>query len=459
MLEVLRDPVHFIGIGGAGMSGLAELALKQGLSVQGSDLKPSHMTKRLTDLGARIHFGHQSGAVHGAQTIVYSSAIAADNVELVTAAQAGAHCMHRSDFLAWLMKYKKAITIAGTHGKSTTSALIIHVLDALGEDPTAAIGGTLRAYDSTAKIGSGSLFVAEADESDGSFLKYSPHLAVITNIDLDHMEYYKSEDRLLSAFSSYLGHLDTEGYAIIGWDNPRSRQVGSQFTGQRMTYGFVIGCDVRATNVHWDGSFTTFNAIVERDLVKVKLRAMGKHNVQNALCALAVVRALDLDVKKAAESLSTFSGVDRRMTLVHDDNDIKIFDDYAHNPGKVEACIAALKESFPKHTLHVVYQPHRYSRLETMYDQMLSSITKADVLYMLPVYAAGETTDQDFSPQRLVHDLVSRHQITAIACNHIADAVEKVLARAHSPAVILTVGAGDVHLVASDLRDVYLEPK
>jgi UDP-N-acetylmuramate--alanine ligase len=459
MFADVRSPVHFIGIGGSGMSGLAELALKRGLTVQGSDLKPSKMTDRLTYLGALIHFGHHEETVKGAQTVVYSSAIAPDNVELLAGVKAGMQVMHRSEFLAWLMEKYHVITVAGTHGKSTTSAMIVHVLDALEQDPTAAVGGILRAYDSTAKSGSGPLFVAEADESDGSFLKYSPHIGVVTNIDLDHMEFYKSENGLVSAFTTYLDKIDADGYAIIGWDNALSRQVGTSFSGQRLAYGQLIGSDVRAINIHWNGTQTTFNAIVERDNIPVKLNAMGRHNVQNALCALAVTRALGLDVRKAALSLSNFSGVDRRMTLVHDAATIKIYDDYAHNPGKIEACVSALKESYPDCPLHVIYQPHRYSRLETMYDQMLASIKKADVVYVLPVYSAGETTTQDFSPEKLANDLVSRHQIRTIPCKNIQDAVEQVSTNVGPRGVILTVGAGDVYHVAYELRDVYLQPK
>lgn len=459
MFEVVNGPVHFIGIGGTGMSGLAELALHKGLSVQGSDLKPSSMTERLASCGARIHFGHHESAAEGAQIVVYSSAIAADNVELVAAQKHGALCWHRSEFLAWLMRDKLAITVAGTHGKSTTSAMLVHVLVALGEDPTAAIGGTMRGFESTARHGLSSWFIAEADESDGSFLKYRPHIAVITNIDLDHMEYYKTESRLVSTFEEYLQHTREEGTAVIGWDNRLARQVGTAYQGTRITYGFLLGSEVRALDVHWDGSYTLFTAVVERDLVPVRLNAMGRHNVQNALCTLAVVRALNLDVDRAAASLATFRGVDRRMALIHHQDGLKIFDDYAHNPGKIAACIEALRAAFPDAPLHVVYQPHRYTRLETMYDSMLASLHKASYVYVLPVYAAGEQTTEDFSPERLAHDLTKRHHLPAIPCQDLADAVLKVHAAAKSNAVILTVGAGDVHLVATELRDVYAQPK
>jgi UDP-N-acetylmuramate--alanine ligase len=459
MLEDVTGPIHFIGIGGTGMSGLAELALRRGLSVQGSDLNASHMTNRLATLGARIHYGQKSGAVDGAQTVVYSSAISSDNIELLEAAKNGAMCLHRSDFLAWLMRGKCAITVAGTHGKSTTSAMIVHVLDALGMDPSAAIGGILRSYDSTARHGTSPWFVAESDESDGSFLKYHPYIAVVTNIDLDHMEFYKTELNLVSAFANYLKNIVEDGTCVVGWDNPLSRQVGTEYSGSRLTYGLLIGSEVRAFDIHWDGSYTRFTAIVERDQIPVRLKAMGRHNVQNALCTLAVVRALDLDVAKAAESLSNFQGVDRRMALIHDLNGIKIFDDYAHNPGKIAACIGALRSSFPKLPLHVVYQPHRYTRLETMYDAMLGSLKEANHLYLLPVYAAGETTTQDFSPERLARDMHFMHEIKPVVCQNIAEATNRVFAAVSTPAVILTVGAGDVHLVSTQLRDVYAQPK
>lgn len=454
MRESLEGPIHFVGIGGSGMAGLAELALAEGFAVQGSDLKASDGTDRLKSLGVEIALTHQEGALGQARTIVFSSAVRPQNVELAAAKAKNLRILHRSEFLAYLMADRKAVTVAGTHGKSTTSAMIAYMLDRLGMDPAAAIGGTMRAFGSAARTGKGEYFVAEADESDGSFLKYRPLIGVLTNVAPDHMEFFKDEARLVQAFKDYLDTIDPEeGVAVIGWDNPLSRAIGSEYAKNRLTYGFLLGSEVRAIDYKSSHGETTFAAIVEKDRVEVRLPMMGKHNAQNALCALAVARALALDVKRAAAALSDFPGVARRMTLVHSTKDLKIFDDYAHNPGKIKACVQTLKEAFPDSQLHVVFQAHRYTRLETMYDDMLGSVEDADFVHVVPVYSAGETTSQDFSPARLAKDLNERFGVKAFPCKGL-DAVVAVL-REHlrRPAVILTVGAGDVHQVATTLKD------
>jgi UDP-N-acetylmuramate--alanine ligase len=332
--------------------------------------------------------------------------------------------------------------------------MITYMLDQLGLDPSAAIGGTMRQYGSAARAGKGEYFVAEADESDGSFLKYRPFVGVLTNVAPDHMEFFKDEARLLQAFKDYLERIDPEeGVAVIGWDNAMSRQVGSAYTKNRLTYGFLLGSEVRAFDYQSSHGESTFAAIVEKDRVACRLNMMGRHNVQNALCSLAVARALGLDVKQAAAALAAFPGVDRRMALVHAEKDLKIFDDYAHNPGKIAAGVQTLKEAFPESKLHVVFQAHRYSRLETMYDDMLGSVEGADFVHVVPVYAAGEATDQDFSPGRLAQDLKQNLGVNALACKTLADAVQSVREHLRRPAVILTVGAGDVHKVATTLKD------
>lgn len=449
------DPLHFIGIGGSGMSGLAELAVRSGMLVQGSDQGASPNLQRLKGLGIAIFEGHDAKFLGVAKTVVVSSAISATNVELSAARKRGLDIWHRSQFLAHLMSNKQAVTVAGTHGKSTTSAMITYFLDVLGLDPSAATGGIMVAYESTARYGLGSLFVAEADESDGSFLKYRPHVGVVTNVAFDHMEFFKDQDGLVRAFSEYLGHIDEEGLAVIGWDNSLARQIGSRFNRRRLTYGFALGSDVRGFDYRAGGGEITFTAIVEKDKVPCRLKALGRHNAQNALCALAVARGLGLDVRKAAECLAEFPGVDRRMTLLLEAPDVAIYDDYAHNPGKISACINGLKEAWPTRELHVVYQPHRYSRLETMYDQMLDALANVDVVYVVPVYSAGETTTRDFSPAVLAADLQKRLEIKARPCSSLSEATLALKTHLKAPAVVLTVGAGDVWKVSHQLRDEY----
>jgi UDP-N-acetylmuramate--alanine ligase len=450
-----NDPIHFIGIGGSGMSALAELAIKGGLKVTGSDNSETATIKKLVTLGIPISPLHAADNITGAKTVVFSTAIPQDNPELLAAKKQGLQVIHRADFLAALMEGKQAITVAGTHGKTTTSAMITYVLEQLGVDPIAAIGGRMRAVGSSARFGSGSLFVAEADESDGSFLKYDPYLAILTNIEADHMDFFSSQENLEETFLQYLNKLDEDGVAIIGWDNPTSRRIGQQFAGNRLTYGFLIGSEVRGINYRIEKEEVHFSAVVERDLVDVRLKMFGKHNVSNALCALATVRALEFDVNKAAQALAEFPGVDRRLAPIFANKNLRIYDDYAHNPGKVAACIESIKEALPNHHIHAVYQAHRYSRLETMYEEMLGALEDAEFVHVLPVFAAGETTDKDFSPKKLAQDINIRGGVKALACNNFKDAVDSVRKHLTSPAVVLTIGAGDVWQVGHLLKEIY----
>lgn len=448
-----QDCLHFIGIGGSGMSALAELAHHRGFKVAGSDLRPSIVTDRLTKLGITITFGHSASALNNATIIVCSSAIAHDNPELAEALRRKLLVLHRSELLALLMQEKSGITVAGTHGKSTTSAMIVHMLTTLGLDPEAVLGGAMRQYGSAARYGQGKILVAEADESDGSFLRYKPFVGIATNIDLDHMEFYKSPAALQDAFLQYLNGINSEGFAVIGWDSPLLREAAQTLKVPRLAYGFVLGSDVRAINYRCAQGESSFTAIVERDQFTCRLPTIGKHNVQNALACLALARGLSLDINDAIHALSTFPGVERRMNLVYKSETIAIFDDYAHNPGKISACLQALRESFRNWQLHVIYQPHRYSRLETMYDEMIGAVKIADIVHMLPVYAAGEVSERDFSPQRLADDLSRVYGIKSIPCQNFDSAIKSVLNNLKPPSVILTVGAGDVWKVARNLKE------
>jgi UDP-N-acetylmuramate--alanine ligase len=333
--------------------------------------------------------------------------------------------------------------------------MLAYVLDQLGTKPSAAIGGAMQAYGGAALFGSGEYFVAEADESDGSLLKYKPYVGVLTNVDQDHMEFFKNQTQLEAVFQQYLNRIDKEGYAVIGWDHPTSRRLGSEFTGNRLAYGFIIGADVRGVQFRMEHGESRFLAVVERDQVDVRLKTLGRHNVQNALCVLAVCRALELDVKRAGEALAQFPGVARRLSLVVDRPDIRVYDDYAHNPGKIAACITSLKEAYPDRQLQVIYQIHRYSRLDTMYEDMLGAVAGADLVHILPVYAAGETTTRDYGTAKLAGDMQRLFSIKAAPAKDFAGAAETVQARLVTPAVVLTVGAGDVWKAAELLKEAY----
>lgn len=434
------------------MAALAELALARGLKVQGSDIRKSPATTRLEALGAKVFYQHHPDHLREAKTLIRSSAIVETNAEIGAAQSLGLPIWHRSHFLAYLMLGREAITVAGTHGKTTTTAMISHALEALGIDPTVACGGEISRLHSPARCGQGDVFVAEADESDGSFMNYQPHIAVITNIDHDHMEYYRTVDALCTAFVHYTNQVDDHGAIIVGWDSPLVRQTFANYDKRRLAFGFLLGSDVRAYDLKTVNGRSIFTAIVERDRVPCNLPCFGQHNVLNALATLAVVRAMDLDVHKAAAALETYAGVARRMSLIHSRPGLKVFDDYAHNPGKIASCLQGLKRAFPGEELHVVFQPHRFSRLETMYEQMLGSLTEADKVYVVPVYAAGETTTLDFSVARLSLDL-KKMGVLAYPCDTLEMAFQTASANMLRSSVLLCVGAGDVWRVAEMFKN------
>lgn len=452
MFQGLKDPVHFVGIAGYGMSGLAELCIKNGLKVSGSDLRRNDITTHLEKLGAVIFQGHAAENVRDAATVVYTSAVDNENPEIKVSEAGKKSLFHRSDLLALAMKGKKAITVAGTHGKTTTTAMIGFMLEKYGLGPVIICGGTMNAYGSTVFSGKSDFVVAEADESDGSFLKYQPFLSVTTNIDFDHMEYFKNKEGLAKAFLSYSRATHKDGMAIVGWDSALTREVMSEFTGPKLAYGFLIGSEVRAIGFNCTDGVSSFKAIVERDQIDCRINMIGKHNVQNALCCLAVGRALGLDLKKVASILSDFPGVKRRQEVIFQSKNVTIFDDYAHNPGKISALVNSIKESWKAKKLLVAFQPHRYSRLDTMYDEMIGSVVAADQVFVLPVYAAGESTEKDYSSSRLAADIAARSGKPAVACSDIQDATSKILNSITPGSLVLTVGAGDVTTVASALR-------
>ena len=426
------------------MSGLAELMHLKGMKVNGSDSKESLATKRLASLGIPVTIGQDADPIVKDDIVVFSSAIRSDHPSMTHARALGCKVIHRSDLLAELMHEKISIAVAGTHGKTTTSAMITHVLTALNLDPSAAIGGDMMPQLSPARAGKGPHFVAEADESDGSFLKYRPRVAVLTNVDTDHMDFFGSRDRLQEIFSEYLHNLDDDGVAVVGWDNPGSREVGSQFEGRRLGFGFLLGCDVRAIDYRLVDGHATFKAIVERDTVAVRLPMFGKHNAQNALCALAVARALELDLKSAAESLATFQGVARRMSLMLNKPQLRLFDDFAHNPGKMAACVLSLREAYPDWTIRIVWQPHRYSRLDTMYQDTIAAFRNADEVVVLPVYAAGEIPTKLYPVKDLALDISAASSTSAVGMEDFSEVTRYIRKSLSSKTVLLTMGAGSI---------------
>lgn len=434
------------------MSPLAEILALSGIIVRGSDSQPSTATQRLQSLNVSIAFKQTAENIAGAKTIVYSSAIANDNPELVAARAANLRVLHRSDLLNELMASKKSITIAGTHGKTTTAAMIAHTLTELGKDPTVVVGGVMRNFSSSARLGKSEFFVAEADESDGSFLKYSPFVSVLTNIDNDHLDHFTSHDAMRAAFLKYMQNSHTDGGTVLGWDNKIVREVAEGFLGNKIACGFQIGSHIRATDyVARDGK-AIFNAMVQKQNVRCQLNAFGRHNVCNALVTLGTMHLLGLDIKQAATALSSFAGVDRRMSLIVNHPRAIVFDDYAHNPGKIQAAITSLKEAFPRHMLHVIFQPHRFSRLETMYGEITRSFVGASNVYVIPVYAAGETPKPEFTPERIANDIALASNVICRGIDDSSTISRYLMSKLTGSNVILTLGAGDVWKIADHLR-------
>lgn len=454
MVKRLEQPIHFIGIGGSGMSPLAEIALGKGMQVSGSDVRETPVTQQLVKRGATVCY-QQNGEdlVKTAGTVVISSAIQSSNPEFQAAKKLGRPLLHRSDFLQALMQGAKAITIAGTSGKTTVTAMLSYVLQEYGLKPSAAVGGVMKNYGTASLAGAGELFVAEADESDGSFLKYRPHIGVVLNIDNDHLDFFSDLNAINQAFGEYLTHIDPEGCAVIGWDNKNSQTVGGGYEGARLTFGFRLGCDVRAINYRCHDDGVSFKAIVENDQLDVDLSVLGKHNVANALCVLAIGRALNLDIRKIAGILKGFSGVERRLSRIFASPKIKIYDDYAHNPAKIAACIHAIKESYPGFFCQVIFQPHRYSRLNTMYNEICMAFKMADALLVLPVYAAGELAPSDFSLTRFANDMAVATGKPTKTAEWSEQLVPTLAGQIKQPTVLLTVGAGDVWKIARDLGE------
>jgi len=450
----LPEPMHFIGIGGVGMSAIAQSLHANGLKVTGSDSSDSAIISKMAEMGINIQLSHRTANVESAAAVVHSSAISEDNPELIRAKELGLAIFHRSDVLAKILDCYESVGICGTHGKTTTSALISHILQKLNCKPTCFVGGAMNSWESTYAHGAGEWAVAEVDESDGSFLKSSHFVTVITNIDIDHMEYFGTREKQLEAFQKFASNTHSEGCCVVNWDDLPLRQV-SNMAPRRLAFGFKLGSDVRAIDYKCREGISSFTAIVERDRFDVTLPQFGRHNVLNALAALATVRALELDVGSAVKALQDFAGVARRQQRYLQSEKLVVLDDYAHNPGKIAAYLESVKENWPSHELIVVFQPHRYSRLRSSLDETIRSFSKCDKLILLPVYSAGEPVDANFSLERLIQSfdeaLESTDVMGAVDLNR-AEALVSAHTNNDKRTVVSTVGAGDVWKVAKEFN-------
>ncbi|MFN8586430.1 MAG: UDP-N-acetylmuramate--L-alanine ligase [Candidatus Eisenbacteria bacterium] len=435
--------IHFIGIGGSGMSGLAEVLLNMGYAVAGSDLKTSEVTDRIVALGGRVFVGHAASNVEGAQVVVYSSAVRPENPELVAARSAGIPVIARADMLAELMRMKYGVAVGGSHGKTTTTSMVASVLSRGGMDPTIVVGGRVRAIGSNAKLGHGRFLVAEADESDGSFLRLAPAVTVITNIDREHLDHYANLEEIRQAFTYFANRVPFYGVSVMCVDDEHVRQILPAVTKRTLLYGTREDAEVRAARIELLPSGSRFEVIAAgRTLGTVTLHVPGRHNVLNALAAIAIGLELEIAFAHIAEALDGFRGVGRRFELRGEVNGVSVVDDYGHHPTEVAATLAAAKQQGGR--VLVIFQPHRYSRTDALREEFGRCFGDADHVWVLDVYAAGEAPIPGVTGRTVVE---AAHAAGAKHVEYVPagpDAAAAAAAFAKPGDLILTLGAGDV---------------
>ena len=450
--------VHFVGIGGAGMSGIAEVMHNLGYEVSGSDLRANEVTRRLSGLGIKVLAGHAAEHVSGCDVVVVSAAIAADNVEIVAAREQRIPVVPRAEMLAELMRFRYGIGVAGTHGKTTTTSLTASVLAEGGLDPTFVIGGQLNSAATNAQLGSGHYLVAEADESDASFLYLQPSMAVVTNIDADHLSTYEGDfERLRQTFIEYLHHLPFYGLAVLCLDDPQVADILAEVTRPVITYGIDSEADVRATELRQQGLQTHFQ--VQRPdhdrPLSIVLNLPGRHNVLNALAAIAVATELGVSDEAIQQALSGFQGIGRRFQMAGEipvaAGSVLLIDDYAHHPREIAPTLAAVRSGWPQRRLVVVFQPHRYSRTHDLFDDFIQVLSGVDVLVLSEVYAAGEAPISGADGRSLSRGIRARGHVDPVFIEKLEmlpDVLDDIL---HDGDVLLTLGAGDIGAAAAQL--------
>jgi UDP-N-acetylmuramate--alanine ligase len=451
------NTIHFVGIGGSGMGGIAEVLMNLGYRVQGSDLKASAVTQRLMQQGARIVIGHASANIEGADVIVVSGAVPADNCEITAALERRIPVVPRAEMLGELMRFRHAIAVAGTHGKTTTTSLVASILAEGGEDPTFVIGGLLKSAGSNARLGAGRYLVAEADESDASFTHLQPLIAIITNIDNDHLAAHGGDfERLKASFVGFLHNLPFYGLAVLCFDDEQVRSILGRVGRPTVTYGLTAGADVRAVSLRRAGAVTHFT--VERAgsaSLDVTVNLPGTHNVLNSLAAIVV--AIELGVEPAAigRALALFEGVERRLQHVADiemlAGPVTIIDDYGHHPTEITATLEALRQAYPNRRVVLAFQPHRYSRVRDLIDDFALALSGADALLVTEVYAAGEAPIAGADGRAICRAVRSRGQIEPVFVEKVEDLAASLRDLLRANDLIVTMGAGNMNVVSHAL--------
>jgi UDP-N-acetylmuramate--alanine ligase len=437
--------IHFIGIGGIGMSGIAEVLHNLGYMVTGSDIAESQTTERLSGLGIKVYMGHRAGNINGAHVVVTSSAVSADNPEVAEAVKESIPVIPRAEMLAELGRLKYAVLVAGTHGKTTTTSFISTVLARAGFDPTVVIGGKLKALGTNARLGRGDFMVAEADESDGSFLKLNPAIGVVTNIDREHMEYFKTMDVLKRAFLDFINKVPFYGVSVLCADDANIRELLPRVHRRFFTYGFSDEADLRAMNIKKGFMSASFDVLYKGEgLGTISLPVAGMHNVLNCLAAIAVSLELNINFDIIREALEGFEGIARRLEFKGEAGGIKVYDDYGHHPVEINATLSAVRESMGRGKLVVVFQPHRHTRTRDLLEEFAGAFDYADRLGIMEIYSAGESPIEGVSTASLLKAMKKK----AVHLKSKKAAAEFAAAAASRGDIVLTLGAGDVWKVA-----------
>jgi UDP-N-acetylmuramate--alanine ligase len=452
--------VHFVGIGGSGMSGIAEVMLSLGYQVQGSDLKDSGVVKRLKTLGATVFIGHDSRNIRNADAVVVSSAVDDRNPEVAAARELLMPVVRRAEMLAELMRFRYSIAVAGTHGKTTTTSLVASVLAEGGLDPTFVIGGRLKSADSNARLGQGEYLVAEADESDASFVDLKPMLAIVTNIDADHMSTYEGDlERLRGGFVRFLHNLPFYGLAVLCTDDPGVRDILGDVGRSILTYGVDSEADISARDVRFSAGKTRFRVVrkgVDQTL-DICLRLPGLHNVRNALAAIAIAGELQVSDQAVVSALEKFEGIDRRFqnygNVPTRAGDVMLVDDYGHHPTEIAATVAAARAGWPGRRLVLVFQPHRFTRTRDLLDDFATVLSDADILVLLEVYAAGEAPIAGADGRAIARAVRSRGAVEPVFVESLETLVPVLEGLLKKDDLLLTMGAGDIGAFAASLPE------
>ena len=447
----MSESYHFIGIGGIGMSGIAQLLLRGGSQVSGSDLKDSSNIKELKALGAQIFIGHNPENINGASLVIYSSAIKENNSEIAAAKKAGIPIIKRAQALARLMVEKTVITVTGSHGKTTTTSLVSYLLLEAGLSPSVAIGGILKNIESNACLGDGKFFVAEADESDGSFLYYRPKYSIITNIDREHLDYYKEFRRELDAFREFLGNTEEGGCVFACHDDMNLKNILADYKNRCVLFGMKESADIYPRNIQFNGLSSEFDCFYKNKFVdRFVLNLGGSHNISNALAVIALGLELDIDLTFIRKALGQYKGAKRRLEVKSVDSEIMVVDDYAHHPTEIKASLAALKNLNPKRVI-AIFQPHRYTRTKILLDEFSASFDSADYVIITDIYAASEIPLEGVSGRLLRDKIKERTPSKEVIFLAKEEIIGQILKIAKPGDLVITLGAGDIVKISDEL--------